>query len=105
MKHLATLLAAGLLTACGTFQTTIQSEEGTYLQIVGDPDDATLVVDTANPIRLGKDTRSFRLNDKEVTKIAIAPGTHRITISRNQQTIVDRQIYVSSGNAAEVTLP
>lgn len=105
MKLFSLLLAAGMLTACGTFQTTVQSEEGTYLQIVGAPDNAVLTVDGGQSVRLDKDMRSFRLNGREITKITITPGTHRITISRNQNTIVDRQIFISAGNAAEVTLP
>ncbi|CBL46271.1 Hypothetical protein HDN1F_26880 [gamma proteobacterium HdN1] len=92
-----------LLAACGSFKSTTQTEEGTFLQLVGSVENATLQLDDAT-LDLNN-TRDFNLNGKRVTKIAIQPGQHRVTITRDGSTLVDRRIFVTEGNAFEINLP
>lgn len=104
LKALALVCMTIALTACGSFKTVTQTEETTYLQLVGDPRNAVLTLNEATQVDLSA-MESFDLNGKQVTKIAIPAGQHRISISRNGTLLVDRKIYVSEGNAFEITLP
>ena len=99
---IATLVA--LLAACGTYQTIEQSEPGTYLQLVGKTDNIILQLDQQSTLDLDN-AKSFDQNGKRVTKIAIQPGVHRVTLTRGGALLVDRKIFVSEGNAFEILIP
>jgi hypothetical protein len=103
MKNILLTCIALLLAACGSFKTVTQTEEGTFLQLVGNTENAVLKLDDTT---LDLDTTSsFDLNGRQVTKIAIPAGQHRVTITRGGSLLVDRRIFVSEGNAFEITLP
>lgn len=95
---------AFLLAACGSFKTVSQTEETTYLQLLGNKEGVVLVLDQSTTVNL--DTlQSFELNGKEATRITVPAGQHRVTLTRNGALLVDRNIYVSEGNAFDITLP
>lgn len=101
---LTTVLLA--LTGCGTFQQTTQTETGAYLLLRGDSYNKVLQIDNQSPIVIGKETHAFVLNGERVTKIAVTPGKHRITLSDTSgQVTVDRAVYISEGNTFEVQVP
>ena len=99
---IATLVA--LLAACGTYQTTEQSSPGTYLQLVGKPDNVILTVDQKTTTDLNN-AKSYDQNGKLITKFAVLPGVHRVTLTRNGKLLVDRKIFVSEGDAFEILIP
>ncbi len=101
---LALLAVLSLTVACGGYHAVTQAEEGTYLQLVGSTDAVMMSLDQQAATPLDKMT-AFNLNGKRVTKIVIAPGQHRVTLTRGGMTLVDRQIYVSEGNAFEIIIP
>lgn len=103
MKKIIVASIALFIAACGSFKSVTQTEEGTYLQIIGSPYDAVLSLDGSSMDLEG--AKSFNLNGKRATKFAIAPGQHRVTIARDGALLVDRQIFVSEGNVFEITLP
>lgn len=105
MKKIIISVAVLLLSACGSFKSITQTEELTYLQLVGERSGIVLMLDETTQLDLEKDTQSFDLNGKTVTKIVIKPGQHRVTLMRSGNTIVDRKFYVSEGNGFEVTIP
>lgn len=103
MKKLLLVFVSLVLAACGSFKTVTQTEEGSFLQLVGSTKNAVLQL---NDVRMDlNDTRSFDLNGKEVTKIAVPAGQHRVTITRAGSLLVDRKIFIGEGNAFEITLP
>lgn len=102
-KILLTCLAL-LLAACGSFKTVSQTEETTYLQLLGTRDGVVVTLDKTTIVDLAS-APSFDLNGKEATRILVAPGQHRVTITRNGALVADRNIYVSEGNAFDINLP
>ena len=105
MKYI--LLVFGLLltlTACGSYQQTVQVQDKSYLLIIGDPTGSVLTIDNGQPIKLGEDTSSFDLYGKTATKIQLKIGNHTIKIIRNGEVRVHRKFYVSNGNNFEVEL-
>ena len=106
-KFMKAVVVAGLVAlvaACGSFKTTVQSEEGTFLQLVGNPQDVVLVLDQSTTMDLNQ-AKSFDLDGRNITKIVIPPGQHRVTLTRGGNLLVDRKIFVSEGNAFEINIP
>ncbi len=104
LKNILLLCAAFLLAACGSFKTVSQTEETTYLQLLGNKEDVVLVLDQTTTVDLNT-LQSFDLNGKEATRITVPAGQHRVTLTRKGALLVDRNIYVSEGNAFDITLP
>jgi hypothetical protein len=106
MKKLMISVLWVALAGCGTFQQTKQSESGSFLLLRGDSYHKILQIDEQSPIVIGKETHGFVLDGERVTKIAVTPGKHRVTISTTDGKIgVDRSIYVSEGNTFEIQVP
>ena len=105
MKYLLVVSSLLLLAACGSFTSVTQTEEGTFLQLIGNRSGVVLVIDDKSQLNLEADTKSFDLNGKIATKIVVSPGQHRIKIKRGGSLLVDRSIYVSEGNVFEVMIP
>ncbi len=104
MKFFTIFLTLFLLAACGTYQTTVQSEAVTYLQLTGNIKGKQLTLDDNAPVDLST-LKSYNENGKKVTKVQVKPGTHRVTITSHDVLEIDRQIYVSEGNSFEIILP
>ncbi|HVK99284.1 MAG TPA: hypothetical protein VM553_05695 [Dongiaceae bacterium] len=104
MKNILLACLALLLAACGNFQTVNQTEETTYLQLLGNKENAVLTLDTNTTVDLNT-MESFDLNGKNATRIVVPAGQHRITITRSGTVLVDRNVYIGEGNAFEITLP
>jgi len=92
------------LSACGTYQETVQVDDKAYLLIIGEVKGCDAVIDGAAPLMLDKDTQSYYLNGRTATKIEIARGSHEVKITCGGQLRVDRKFYVSNGNSFEVNL-
>ncbi len=105
MKKLILLFAMTLmLTACGTYQQTVQVSDKAYLLIIGEPDGGVVTIDDGKPLMMEKDTVSFDLNGQTATKIEISIGSHTVKITKNGELKVSRKFYVSNGNSFEVRL-
>ncbi|MCP4487866.1 MAG: hypothetical protein GY820_11190 [Gammaproteobacteria bacterium] len=105
MKNLFLLFGMALaLTACGTFEQTVQVSDKAYLLIIGDPEGCVVSIDDNRPLTLEQDTVSFDLNGQTSTKIEISIGSHSVKITRNGVLRVHRNFYVSNGNSFEVRL-
>ncbi len=105
MKALFMLLVIMMVTACGSFKSVTQLEESTYIQFVGNPKGVVFTLDKATQVNLGEDTKSFDLNGKTITKIVITPGEHEVKLERGGQLLMHRKLFVSEGNATEITIP
>ena len=105
MKKLLFIFGVMLaLSACGTYQQTVQVDDKAYLLIIGEANGNVVTIDNGKPLELEKDTASFDLNGVTTTKIEIAIGTHTVKIIKNGELKVNRKFYVSTGNSFEVKL-
>lgn len=93
-----------LLSACGTYQATTQTDDSSYIQVSGDSKNVEIIIDGKNLGRLDNfDT--FNLDGIDVTRFELAPGVHEISALRAGKTILKRKIFVTEGNVFEVRLP
>ena len=100
------IFLAILAVSCGTHvQRTQVNDNFAYLQLVGKVQKEKLILNDSQEVILGEDTKSFKLDDKVVTKIRIKAGKNRVKILRGKQLLLDRVFYVSSGNDFELELP
>lgn len=105
MKKLSLILGMILmLTACGSYQQTVQVQDKSYLLILGDPSGSILTIDNGKPIKLGVETTSFDLYGRTATKIQIQIGAHTVKIVKNGEVRVHRKFYISNGNSFEVEM-
>ena len=105
MKKIILLLVLAIaLSACGTYQQTVQVSDKAYLLIIGEPAGNVVTIDDGKPLTLEKDTVSFDLNGQTATKIEVSIGSHTVKITNNGQLKANRKFYVSNGNSFEVKL-
>ena len=105
MKILILLVGLVLtLSACSSYQQTVQVSDKAYLLIIGNPDGGVITIDNGKPLIMEKDTVSFDLNGQTATKIEISIGSHTVNITKNGDMKVHRKFYVSNGNSFEVRL-
>lgn len=104
MKALITLILATLLSACGSYQTSAQSEPASYIQFVGEAEQQTFSLNGKDQGKLSA-LKSFNENGRELTRIEVPAGTHTLEVMDAGKTLIKRKIYVSEGNAFEVQLP
>lgn len=105
LRYFLIVIGFLFLTACGTFQSTTQTESNSFLQLTGSFLNSELIIDDQPVIVIDKSVQTFKLEGKQVAKFIVAPGNHVIKISKNGQTIVNRKIFVSEGNVVEVIVP
>ena len=104
MKAFFAILITLTLSACGSYQQTIQVDDQSYIQLSGDPEGVEIILNGNN---LGKveDFDSYDLDGTKMTRFETTPGTHIIELTRSGETLIKRKIYVTEGNAFEVKLP
>lgn len=104
MKAITIVILATLLSACGSYQTTVQSEPATYIQFVGEAAGQSFSLNGQDQGKLSA-LKSFNENGRELTRIEVPAGTHTLEVIDAGKTLIKRKIYVSEGNAFEVQLP
>ncbi|RVT43055.1 hypothetical protein EMM73_17795 [Rheinheimera sediminis] len=105
MKYLICLVFSLLLSACSTGFTEVkQVDDKAYLQLSGNIQGTILVLDNTTTVHLDS-ADTFSLDGETVAKFDLSVGSHQIEISRGQQVLVKRKIYVTNGNVFEVRVP
>lgn len=104
LLSVAVLLTLALAGCGGTFSQTVQVDDRAYLLLIGNPENNIVVIDNGNPIDLAKDTTSFSLDGRQVTKIQISIGKHTIKVTRGGLLKINRIFYVSTGTTFEIEL-
>jgi hypothetical protein len=107
MKNICTIaifLSFLMLSACGTYNQSVQVDDRAYLLLIGSPDDTIVSIDNREPINLSQETTSYNLNGRRATKIEITTGKHSVKIIKNGNITVHRTFFVSNGNSFEVQL-
>lgn len=93
-----------VLTACGSYQQTVQVDDKAYLLIIGEASGNVVTIDNGKPLELERDTSSFDLNGVTATKIEVSIGTHTVKIIKDGELKVNRKFFVTTGNSFEVRL-
>jgi outer membrane usher protein FimD/PapC len=95
-KYFAALMLAFLLVSCGGYNETItQKADKSFLKFVGATTEVTVTIDGTNTFTL----------DPKIEVYQITPGKHRVTIYRNNQLVVDRNLIVDNQATMEVQIP
>ncbi|MFT4937223.1 MAG: hypothetical protein ACI88A_000237 [Paraglaciecola sp.] len=105
MKIVIAFIVSVLLVGCNSSYQSVSQVDGTiaYLQLGGKFIGHQIQIDEQPAIQLTEGLIStFEIDGKTVTKFEISPGTHRVKVSKSGVTVIDRKIYVTSGNTFEV---
>jgi hypothetical protein len=93
-----------LLSACGTYQASTQTDNSSYIQLSGDTSKVEIIIDGNNIGKLDN-FQKFNLEGGEVTRFELEPGVHVVEALRSGKTILKRKIFITEGNVFEVRLP
>lgn len=105
MKYMICLVFSLFLSACSTgFSEIKQVDDKAYLQLSGNIQGTTLVLDDSTTVQLD-DADTFKLDGEAVAKFDLSVGSHQVEIRRGSQVLVKRKIYVTNGNVFEVRVP
>ncbi len=85
-----------LLSGCAYNQGVVQHEETAFLKLIGNLENASLQIDDNQVIVIEKP-------DKDIV-YQIKPGTHIITVYKNGEIVVKRELYFDDQITREVTV-
>lgn len=94
---LASISLVTVLPGCAMVETTTQVEDVAFLTFKGVADGASFQLDGGTPQQIERWPDSVRYQ--------IAPGRHSLIVSRNGDVIVRREIYLTTGQVFELSLP
>ncbi len=87
------------LAACGYKEGIVQSSPESYIKFTGNTLDAFATIDDGAPFPLW----STGDNGKPVI-YRLSPGKHRITVERNNNVVLDREVLIGNGMTKEINL-
>ena len=103
-KQLLAIIVALILAACTSVQYNTQESDEAYLQLQGNYMGTVLSID-GQQITIDDSIETFELNGEQVAKFPISLGKHQVKVSRANQVLYLRQIFVSNGQTVEVAVP
>lgn len=94
---------AVILTACsvGYQEGILQKDEVSYFRFTGDVAGAVVSIDSGETIYLGLDSQGKPAN----VIYKVAPGKHRVVVTKGNQVVVDRIVIVDNQNTREIQVP
>jgi hypothetical protein len=102
----AVLLACALLGACGYQEGVIQKADMSYLKFIGNWPNATVQIDDMPPFILTPSANSASPPPAALnTLYQVAPGKHRVTVTRGGAVLVDRVLLLDNHATMEVQIP
>lgn len=90
--------------SCGYYEGVVQPTPKSYLSFMGNTDSAIAVIDETVTLDLGKELRRSE-DEKKVVLFQIAPGRHKVVVTRAGQEIVNRVIIIGDGATKEIQVP
>ncbi len=92
-----------ILTACsvGYQEGIIQKDAVSYFRFTGDVAGAAVSIDSGETIYLALDPYGKPAN----TIYKVAPGKHRVVVTKGSQVVVDRVVIVENQNTREIQVP
>ena len=107
MKRGAIVVVACLmLSACGYQEGVIQRAERSFLKFTGNWPNAAVQIDTMPPFILKPPTTASDPQASPAdTLYQVAPGKHRVTVTRGDRVVVDRVLLLENQVTLEVQIP
>jgi len=105
MKKILVFLILGLLfVSCtyGTKEGVIQKSDKSFLHFIGNAKNVTVIIDDTEPIILEEESSVQRYAPHLLYQVK--PGKHTIKVYRDEQLIVDRIIFIATGETKEVEI-
>jgi len=93
-----------LIVSCGYYEGVVQPTPRSYISFMGNVDSATAVIDDAITLNLDKELRGGE-GEKKVVLFQIAPGKHKVVVSKMGQEVVNRVIIIGDGTTKEIHVP
>jgi len=95
------LLALG---GCGYYEGVVQPTPQSYLSFLGNTDGAVAVIDDRTTLNLGQELRGAE-NEKKTVLFQLAPGKHKVVVTRMGREVVNRIVIVGDGATKEIQVP
>ena len=107
MKWAPWLLAVCLLLgSCGYQEGVVQRAEQSYLKFTGNWANASVQIDDRRPFTLTvPDPTQSQSPSPTTTLYQLSPGRHRLVVSREGRTVVDRVLILENHATMEVQIP
>ena len=93
-----------LIISCGYYEGIVQPTPQSYLSFLGNTKNAVVVIDDVTKINLDNELIGSDGQGKSVL-FQIAPGKHKVVVTRLGQEIVNRIIIVGDGATKEIQVP
>lgn len=104
MKHFIIALFVLILAGCHSLTYTQQVEEGSYIQFSGNFIGTTVAINQQT-FNIDEQTKVFDLNGRQVAKFPVSEGKSLLTVSRGNNTLISKYIFISDGQTLEVAVP
>ncbi|MEI6314391.1 MAG: hypothetical protein WCO89_05940 [Syntrophus sp. (in: bacteria)] len=92
------------IVSCGYYEGVVQPTPKSYLSFMGNTDGAIAAIDETITLDLGKELKGSE-DEKKVVLFQIAPGKHKVVVTRAGLEIVNRVIIVGDGATKEIQVP
>jgi len=90
--------------SCGYYEGVVQPTPRSYITFIGNLDGALAVIDGAITINIDEE----RLRTGEAGKailFQIAPGKHKVIVTKAGREVVDRVVIIADGATKEIQIP
>ena len=104
MKNVLIGIFVMWLAACQSSTYITQSAENSYIQFTGGYLQTVVQVGDLT-FNITPQTESFDLNGQQVVKFEIPKGKHQLVVSKGNQVVVKKYIFVTEGQTVEVKIP
>ena len=102
------LILSGLLllsiVSCGYYEGVVQPTPQSYLAFIGNTRGSVAVIDDVITLNLDKELQEMDGRGKTVL-FQIAPGKHKVIVTRMGREVVNRIIIVADGATKEIQVP
>jgi len=92
------------LAGCGYYEGIVQPTARSYLSFLGNTDGTVAVIDNTITLNLSEELRGAE-GKKKAVLFQLAPGQHKVVVTRMGQEIVNRVIIVGDGTTKEIQVP
>lgn len=104
MKTIYLFFTLLFLTGCHSLSYNQQVEDGSYIQFQGNYIGSEVTLGE-NSFSLNEKTQSYDFNGQEVVKYQAPTGKSLLVVKKNNETVIQKYIFLSEGQTLEVTIP
>ena len=87
------------LTACGYKEGIIQSSSNSYLKFTGNTHNAFVSIDDSDPFPIRPTS-----DNGNIIHYQLSPGKHKITVKRNNNVVLNREVLIGKGMTKEINV-